>query len=243
MPNAIELASGHAEVMVAIDFAKDRLRLERSATFLLAQEGGRLQSTRWSVIDQGDKEALTCSERERSEEVVGYQERLFPETCAYSNLISGPCLGAVLTGGRGGVERAVESSNMWCCSDLPLRSSADATRLFSDICPSSTISGISYDPSGHLEVQLSSPAAVGPHELRVALLSHALGFAKENERTCPIILDEPFHSLGPDVKERTISVLLDFLAGRQVIFLLSNEEEVAVLRASGRLDRELEIWG
>ena len=121
------------------------------------------------------------------------QERFFPETCVYGNLISGPSLPDMSRGRKSGVEMAVESSGMWCCSDLPIRCCTEATSMFLGCCPNGAIRTIGYDAVGHLELSAEGPVPV--NELRMAMLCYAIAFAKESSDD-PIVLDAPFDGIS-----------------------------------------------
>lgn len=235
--NAQEMCRGGAEVMVALGF-EGGARLERSAS-CPADGGAEAQNIRWSLVDQNGKAAQGRPNDE--DEFIDLQEELFPNACAYSNLVSGPGL----MGGSGRIEKAVMASGEWCCTDLPLRAGAQATALFFEACPSSMIDLVAYDPIGRPEVGIDPGGEVEAQEVQMALLAHSLGFIKAHDRdgNCPIFLDDPFHGMGAELKGRALRAMLNFFEGRQVIFLLSDPSEVEALRAAGAVDKELEIWG
>ncbi len=237
IPNAQEMCGGGAEVMIALSF-DGGARLERSMS-CPAEGGQEVRTERWSLVDRNGRAVQGRADDE--DDLMDLQEELFPTACAYSNLVSGPGL----LGGPRRIEKAVTSSGEWCCTDLPLRAGAEATSLFFEACPSSMIDLVAYDPMGRPEVRVDPGGEVEAQEVRMALLAHALGFIKAHDRegSCPIFLDEPFHGMGADLKGRALPAVLSFLEGRQVIFLLSDPSEVEALRATGTVDKELEIWG
>lgn len=238
VPNIDSLGKGMAEVRVGLTF-QDGKRLERYALFHSIGSEVSQEGWGWRLVDPNKE--VVIAEGNEQEGFQDWQEKLFPETCVHANLISGASLGQVLQGCRGGVERAVESSNVWCCSDLPLRCSMEATGLHLRICPDSQVNVISYDATGRLEVTSNGP--ISREELQMVLLSHALTFAYEHSPGCPIFLDEPFVDIGSDNKPGLLREILDLASDRQVVFLLASDEDITLLRATGKVERELEIWG
>lgn len=238
VPNVEALGVGMTEVLVGLTFEGGE-RLERSAVLSSAPEGASQEGWRWRLLNADAGKVL--EEGTDQEGFVDVQERLFPEVCVHANLISGPSLEATLRGARCGVDRAVECSGMWCCSDLPIRCAMEATGLFLRACPDAPVNTVGYDAVGKPEITLHGNIAAD--DVRMALLSHALAFAKEGGLDCPIFLDEPLAGVGSPDRPKLFNELIDFLPGRQVVFLLSRPEDIEALRGTGRVDKELEIWG
>ena len=238
VPNADAVGAGQAEVMVGLEFVNGE-RLERSAWFSRAGEEVKQERWGWRLVDAGSGTAL--AEGDDGEDFADQQERLFPEGCVHANLISGPGLGAALRGARTGAERAVECSNVWCTSDLSLRASMEATGLFLSWRPDAPVNTLGFDPQGRPEVSACGPLDEG--DLHLALLALALAFAKENGRTCPVLLDDPFGPAGDRDRMALFGPVLEAMDGRQLVFLLSDELDALALRSTGRVDKELEIRG
>lgn len=238
VPNIEALGTGMADVLVGLEFVNGE-RLERFALFSYCSGEAAQEAWGWRLVDAASGKVI--DQGDDGDDFADHQERLFPETCVHANLINGPTLRRAAQGCRSGVERAVNSSNNWCTSDLSLRCSMEATGLFQSFCPETRVDTLGYDPDGRLEVSLSGP--LSETEVRLALLSHAVAFAKENAKVCPIFLDDPFD--GVDGRDRTGSfeALVAMLPSRQVVFLLSDHEDIAALRSTGKVDKELEIHG
>jgi hypothetical protein len=117
----------------------------------------------------------------------------------------------------------------------------EATALFLALRPGAPVDCLGYDPEGRLELQVHG--TLDMTELRVALLSHALAFAKENAKVCPVFIDDPFGGVDGAERRGMFDAILEAMNGRQLIFLLSEEREAAALRATGKVDKELEIRG
>jgi hypothetical protein len=133
----------------------------------------------------------------------------------------------------------VQCSENWCTSDLSLRCAIGATGLFHHLCPEGGVDALDYDPEGRLELTFS--ALPSEAEVRLALLCHALAFARENAPVCPIIMADP---LGDSAdRPEQYRHILDLFPSRQLIFLLSDPGDIAALRSTGRVDKELEIRG
>jgi hypothetical protein len=238
VPNVDALGKGMAEVLVGLEFVNGE-RLERFALFSYLSGEAEQEAWGWRLVNAGSGEVL--AQGDGGEEFADQQERLFPETCVHANLINGPGLLRTLEGCQSGVERAVDSSNNWCTSDLSLRCSMEATGLFLAFRPEAPVNTLGYDPEGRLEMSVHGPLTRS--DLQLALLSHALSFAKENAKVCPIIIDDPLSGVEAADRKGLFDAILDALPSRQLIFLLSDEGDVAALRATGRIDKELEIRG
>lgn len=187
VPNLDALGRGMAEVRLTLSFTNGEA-LERYALFARLAEGVRQQAWGWRLKSTVDD--LILAEGDDGEEFREHQERLFPEACVYANLIAGPDLVRVLEGCRSGPERAVMCSDNWCTSDLSLRCAMEATRLFHRLCPEGGVDALDYDPDGRLMLYVQR--RLSEEEVRIALLSHALAFARENARICPILMVDPF---------------------------------------------------
>ena len=86
----------------------------------------------------------------------------------------------------------------------------------------------------------TAPTEAGVH---LALLSHAVAFAKENATVCPIFLDDPFDRTDGLDRTAQFQALVGSLPSRQVVFLLSEPRDIDALRSTGQVDKELEIRG
>jgi hypothetical protein len=238
VPNVEALGKGMAEVLVGLEFVNGE-RLERFALFSYLSGEVEQEAWGWRLVDI--ESGAIIAQVDEGEEFADQQERLFPETCVHANLINGPGLRRSLEGCRSGVERAVDSSNNWCTSDLSLKASMEATGLFLALRPDAPVNTLGYDPQGRLEMSLQGPLTES--DVQLALLSHALAFAKENAKVCPLFIDDPFSTVDAPDRGPLFRAILDALPARQLVFLLSDERDIAALRATGRVDKELEIRG
>lgn len=236
VPNVDALGSGMAEVMVSLSFVNGET-LERYALF--SNEGGVVvqQGWGWRLRRSGDSSII--AEGDDAEEYAEQQERLFPEACVHADLMDGSDMMHIMYGRLSGPERAVQCSDNWCTSDLSLRCAMEATGLFHRLCLEGNVDALDYGPEGRLELSLSAP----PSEtgVRLALLCHALAFARENAPVCPIILADPLGESSD--RPEQYRHILDMFPSRQLIFLLSDEGDIAALRSTGRVDKEIEIRG
>ncbi len=238
VPNIEALGKGMADVLVGLEFVNGE-RLERFALFSYVSGGVEREAWGWRLVDAASGKVII--EGDDGDDFADQQERLFPETCVHANLINGPALRRAAEGCRSGVERAVNSSNNWCTSDLSLRCSMEATGLFLSLCPQAPVNALSYGPEGRLEVSVHGPLT--ETEVRLALLSHAVAFAKESAKVCPIFLDDPFGQADELDHAALFKRIVEMLPSRQVVFLLSGQKDIADLRSTGRVDKELEIRG
>lgn len=238
VPNLDALGRGMTEVRVGLSFTNGET-LERFALFAVLPEGVRQQGWGWRLKSTVD--GLTIAEGDDGEEFGEHQERLFPEACVHANLMDGPDLVRVLEGCLSGPERAVMCSDNWCTSDLSLRCAMEATGLFHRLCPEGGVDALEYDPDGRL--MLSVQRRLTEEEVRMALLSHALAFARENGRVCPIIMVDPFGDSCREDRARSYSEMLDVFPDRQLILLLSDPLDVVALRSTGNVKKEVEIRG
>lgn len=236
VPNVDALGSGMAQVMVSLTFVNGE-SLERYALFSKEEEGTAQQGWGWRLRRSVDTSIV--AEGDDTEEFMEHQERLFPEACVHANLIDGSDLMQIIHGRRSGPERAVQCSDNWCTSDLSLRCAKEATGLFHRLCPEGGVDALDYGPEGRLELTLSAPPSQS--QARLALLSHALAFARENAPVCPVIMVDPLGE-SHDLMEQYRHIL-DLFPSRQLIFLLSDARDIHALRSTGRVDRELEIRG
>ncbi|MDW5561732.1 MAG: AAA family ATPase [Methanomassiliicoccus sp.] len=237
VPNAEALGMGMAEVRVAMTFINGE-RLERFALYSMVEDEVKRQGWGWRLTGAGGKVA---GEGDDAEEFADEAERLFPEACVHSNLISGASLARVVAGGASGPERAIQCSDTWCTSDLSIRCSMEATGLFLELCPDAPVRALGYDAGGRPEVSVEG--GLSPDEVRLAVLSHALAFARESAGICPIFLDDPLQGVSGGDRGRIFANLLDSLPKKQVVLLLSDPQDIEALRATGRVDKELEIRG
>ncbi len=236
VPNQDALGSGMAKVMVSLSFVNGET-LERYAMF--SKEAGEVAQQGWGWRLRRSADASIIAEGDDAEEFTEQQERLFPEACVHANLIDGSDLMHIMHGRESGPERAVHCSDNWCTSDLSLRCAMEATGLFHRFFPEGSVDALDYGPEGRLELTLNAPPSVS--EVRLALLSHALAFARENAPVCPVIMADP---LGESVERpERYRHILDLFPSRQLIFLLSDAEDIDALRSTGRVDKELEIRG
>ena len=238
VPNIEALGKGMAEVLVGLEFVNGE-RLERYALFSYLAGEVEQEAWGWRLVDAASGKVIR--EGDSGDDFADQQERLFPESCVHANLINGPALRQAVAGCRGGVERAVSSSNNWCTSDLSVRCSMEATGLFLSLCPEAPVNALGYDPDGRLEMTVHGPLTEA--EVHQALLSHAVAFAKENARVCPIFLDDPFGPIDDLDRNAQFEALVGSLPSRQVVFLLSDPRDIAALRSTGKVDKELEIRG
>jgi hypothetical protein len=238
VPNIEALGKGMTDVLVGLEFVNGE-RLERQALFSCVAGEVTQEAWSWRLIDVASGQVI--DEGNVGEDFADQQERLFPETCVHANLINGPALRRAVQGGRSGVERAVNTSNNWCTSDLSLRCAIEATGLFLALCPEAKVDALAYDPEGRLEMSMRGPLT--ETEVHLALLSHAVAFAKENTKVCPIFLDDPFDPTDVLDRTRLFQALVEWLPSRQVVFLLSDHRDIAALRSTGTVDKELEIRG
>jgi hypothetical protein len=238
IPNADALGAGMAEVLVGLEFTNGE-RLERFAQFSCIDDKVEQQRWGWRLVEAGSGKVI--EEGSDGDDFADQQERLYPEICVHAGLISGPQLDTTLQGCPSGVERGVQCSNVWCTTDLSLRSSMEATSLFLALRPEAPVDCLGYDPDGRLELQIHG--TLDRSDIHLALLSHALAFAKESARVCPIFIDDPFSGVSDQDRQRLFNALLDAMKGCQLIFLLSEGMDTAALRATGRVDKELEIRG
>ncbi|MBI0584559.1 MAG: AAA family ATPase [Methanomassiliicoccus sp.] len=237
VPNVEALDTGTAEVRVALTFINGE-RLERFAQY--SRTEGRVERGAWGWRLLGEGGGIL----DQGEDAVGFAEqaeRLFPEECVHANLISGPSLARVAEGDRSGPERAVQCSDNWCTSDLSLRCSMEATGLFLGMCPETPVRALGYDPEGRLEVSVEGHPSVDV--VRTAVLCHALAFARENYGVCPILMEDPLRCVEAEDRQGMFSEIIRSMGSRQVVFLLSDQADIEAVRATGRVDRELEIWG
>jgi hypothetical protein len=237
VPNAEALGRGKTEVRVGMAFTNGE-RLERFALCSMVDDrverqgwGWRLTGSDGTVVDEGDD----------PRDFADHAERLFPEACVHANLISGSSLGRVARGGTSGPERAVQCSDTWCTSDLSIRCAVEATGLFLGLCPGAPVRTLGYGPEGRPEI--AAEGALSPEQVRLAVLSHALAYARESTGVCPLFLDDPFDGVSGGDRRGMFTEVLDALPSKQVVFLLSDPEEVEALRSTGRVDKELEIRG
>lgn len=237
VPNREALGMGMAKVMVALTFTNGE-RLERFALFSLVDDRTERQGWGWRLTG-GDGEVI--AEGDDAEGFYEQAERLFPEACVHANLISGSSLAGVARGGIGGPERAIHCSDTWCTSDLSIRCSMTATSLFRDMCPDAHIGTLGYGPEGRPEVSVEGP--LSPEQVRLAVLSHALAFAREGTGVCPIFLDDPLEGTGNIERGGLFAAMLDTFQTKQVVLLLSDLADIEALRSTGRVDKELEIRG
>jgi hypothetical protein len=238
VPNVEAMGKGMAEVLVGLEFVNGE-RLERYALFSYLAGEVEQEAWGWRLVDAASGNVI--SEGDGGDDFADQQERLFPESCVHANLINGPALRQAIAGGRSGVERAVGSSNNWCTSDLSLRCSMEATGLFLSLCPEAPVNALGYDPDGRLEMTMHGPLTGA--EVQQAVLSHAVAFAKENVKVCPIFLDDPFGLVDGADRNALFNALVGALPSRQVVFLLSDQRDIAALRSTERIDKELEIRG
>jgi hypothetical protein len=235
VPNAEALGAGMAKVAVALKFVNGE-SLERFALFSVISGEVEQQGWGWRLFD--DQKVIAHGDD--SEEFADQAERLFPEACVHANLISGPSLARIATGGRSGPERAVECSDNWCTTDLSLRCSIEATDIFLRLRPDAPVRTIGYDPEGRLEVTVEG--ALSPDEVIAAVLGHALAYAKEHATVCPLFLDDPLACAGSLSRPNTFAEIVRALPSRQLIFILSDPRDIEALREIGP-DKELEIHG
>lgn len=231
------LGAGMAQVMVALTFVNGE-RLERFA--LYSRVGERVEQQGWGWRLTGGDGAVVA-EGDDAEEFADHAERLFPEACVHSNLISGSALARAAEGGTGGPERAVQCSNTWCTSDLSIRCSMAATGLFLDLCPEAPVRTLGYDPEGRLEATVEG--SLSPQQVRMAVLSHAVAYAGEGGKVCPVFLDDPLEGAVQEDRSKLLTAVLDALPSRQIVLLLSDPGDVIALRSTRRVDKELEIRG
>jgi hypothetical protein len=237
VPNREALGTGMTKVLVALTFINGE-RLERYALFSLAEDRAERQRWGWRLTGSNGE---VLAEGDDAEAFSEQAERLVPEACVHAGLISGSSLAGVARGGTCGPERAIRCSGSWCTSDLSIRCSFAATSLFLEMCPSAQIGTLGYDPEGRPEISVEGP--LSPEQVRMAVLSHAIAFAGEGAVVCPIFLDDPLEGAGSIERGGLFSAMLDFLRKRQVVLLLSDPADIDALRATGRVDKELEIRG
>lgn len=237
VPNVEALGAGMAEVRVALTFTNGE-RLERFALFSQVDDRVERQAWGWRLAGADGTVAAEGSDAEKFAEQA---ERLFPEVCVHANLISGSSLDRVARGGPSGPERAICCSDSWCTSDLSIRCSMTATGLLLTLCPDAPVRTLGYDPDGRPEISVEG--ALSPGQVRMAVLSHALAFARESTGVCPLFLDDPLDGVRGGDRKAFYSVILEALPSKQVVFLLSNQEDIDVLRSTGKVDKELEIRG
>lgn len=237
VPNAEALGAGMAEVRVGMTFVNGE-RLERFALYSLVDDRVERQGWGWRLTGSDGRVA---AEGDDTEEFADHAERLFPEACVHANLISGGSLERVAQGGTSGPERAVQCSDTWCTSDLAIRCSMEATGLFMGLCPGAPVRALGYDPEGRPEILVEG--ALSPEQVRLAVLSHALAFARESTGVCPMFLDDPLEGARAGDRKGMFSAILDALPSKQVVLLLADPEDVAALRSMDRVDKELEIRG
>lgn|GEM_PF-1117189 len=228
--NTDALAEGDPDVLVTLTFqAGGEVALERSLT---------------AVAGVGLKERTAVrAEGKEEDDLAAWREELFPAACIDSNIISGAAIVRSLQGERTGTERAVEAMSEWAFGEAYMRSSLEATSLFLAMVPDAAVSCLLFDERGRPVVQCYAPERLGPAEHHLLLLASALAFARESCPAVPVILDEPFEGLDEVTAERAVEAVTEFMAGRQLILLLSKPAEVAAVRATGRVDKELEIRG
>jgi hypothetical protein len=116
-----------------------------------------------------------------------------------------------------------------------------ATGLFLRFCPDAAVRTLGYDPEGRPEAAVDGP--LSPRQVRLAVLSHALAFAGQSTGVCPLVLDDPLEGVGPEGHGELFMTMLDALPSRQIVILLSDPGDIATLRSTGRVDKELEIRG
>jgi hypothetical protein len=237
VPNADALGTGMAEVRVAMTFVNGE-RLERFA--LYARTDDRVEKQGWGWRLTGEDGAVVA-EGDDAAEFTEHAERLFPEACVHANLISGDSLDRVARGGASGPERAIQCSDTWCTSDLSIRCSMAATGLFMGMCPEAPVRTLGYDAEGRPELTIEG--TLTPQQVQLAVLGHAIAFAGEGMGVCPLFLDDPLEGARAGDRKELFSAVLDSLQGKQVVFLLSDQEDIDSLRATGRVDKELEIRG
>lgn len=237
VPNAEALGAGMAEVRVALNFTNGE-NLERFALYSRVDDRVERQGWGWRLVgsDRG-----VVAEGDDAEEFACHAERLFPEACVHANLISGGSLSRVAMGGASGPERAIRCSDTWCTSDQSIRCSMEATGLLLGLCPGAPVRTLGYDPDGRPEVAVDG--ALTQEQVRLAVLCHALAFARESTGMCPIFMDDPLEGARGDDLERLFDLVLDGLPSKQAVFLLSDPDDIDALRSTGRVGKELEIRG
>ena len=237
VPNVEALGAGMAEVRVALTFANGE-RLERFALYSRVGDQAERQGWGWLLTDA---EGKVSGEGDDPEEFADQAERLFPEACVHANLVSGSSLGGVVRGYPSGPERAIRCADTWCTSDMSIRCSMAVTELFLSLCPGAPVRTLGYDPEGRLEAAVEG--AMTPEQMRLAALSHALAFARESTGVCPLFLDDPLDGVMGGDRKAFYSAILEALPSKQVVFLLSELEDIDALRSTGKVDKELEIRG
>lgn len=237
VPNAEALGAGMAEVRVALTFTNGE-RLERFA--LYSQVDDRVERQAWGWLLVG-ADGVVAAKGSDAEGFAEQAERLFPEVCVHANLISGSSLDRVVRGGPSGPERAIRCSDSWCTSDLSIRCSMEATGLFLSLYPDAPVRTLGYDPDGRPEISVEG--ALSSEQVGMAVLSHALAFARESTGMCPLFLDDPLEGMEGGDRRSMFRGILDALPSKQVVFLFSDRRDVEALRSTGRVDKELEIRG
>lgn len=228
--NIDAMAEGDPDVLVSLTFrGEEEVVLERSLT---------------AVAGVGLKERTAARVGGREgEDLDAWREELFPTPCLDSNIISGAAIGRVMQGERTGTERAVEGMPWWTITDALLRCSLEATGLFLSLAPDAAVSCVLFDERGRPMVQCLEPERMGPLEQYFLVLSTALAFARESCPHVPVIMDDPFAGLDKEAAERAAEAVTEFMEGRQLVLLLSEPAEAAAVRATGRMEKELEIRG
>jgi len=148
-----------------------------------------------------------------------------------------------MQGERTGSEKAVERMSGWRSRDEQFTSSMEATSLYLAMVPDASVNCLLFDERGRPNLQCDRPAPIGTEERYALVLSAALAFARESFSGVPVILDEPFKWLRGDAVKRAANAIAEFMDGRQMIVLLSDPSEIAALRATDRVAKELEIMG
>jgi len=237
VPNAEALDADLAEVGVALDFINGEL-LERSASY--SRVGGRVEmlGCGWRLTD-ADGDVIASGNAKKG--LAFEAERRFPPSCVHANLISGSSLARVPEGAASGPERAVRCSDAQCTADLNIRCSMRATELFLSLCPGAPVRAIGYGPYSQPEVTVEG--MLTPEQVRLAVLCHAIAFVQESAGDCPLFLDDPLDGTGDGDRRSMFSRILETIPSMQVIFLLSDPQDIEALRSSGRVDKELEIRG
>jgi hypothetical protein len=237
VPNVEALGTGMAEVRVALTFTNGE-RLERFALYSLVDDHVEKQGWGWLLTDP---EGKVRGEGSDPEEFADQAERLFPEACVHGNLISGSSLESVVRGYPSGPERAIRCADAWCTSDQSIRCSMAVTEFFLSLCPGAPVRTMGFDPEGRLEATVEG--MMTPEQLRLAALSHALAFSRETTGVCPLFLDDPLDGVRGGDRKAFYSAILGSLPSKQVVFLLSDPEDIDALRYTGKVDKELEIRG
>lgn len=237
IPNASVLEVGRAEVAVALTFVHGE-RLERRALFSRVDDAVHEDQWGWALTDGKGRVIEEGTDRR---DLADHVQRLFPEECVHSNLISGASLTSAARGGRSGPEKAVECSDIWCTSDLPLRASYQATDMFLRMRPDAPVNTLGYDPEGRLDVSVEE--SLTPDEVAAAVLCHALAYAKENGSVCSVLIEDPMHAMRESDPFPVFAETVASFPSQQLVFLLSRAEDLAAVRVTGRVRRELEIRG